>query len=690
MNVFSSMSLRTKLVGGFVLVSVLTGLIGVVSYWGIHGVSQNLSTVGNNCMPSIRSLMEVRLGGEKTKVIGRTLLNLDCDADIRKTQYDNLKTTRESYGQSWKQYESLKHSPEEQQLWTEFSTAWDAFRAANNEFMRLSDEMDKMQIGNPTELVSYVAAARVDYNRICRKTLEMILSKKYLDANGAAQTGAIDELNKWAAKNVTENADLRLAMQDIQTTQRIFLDAYVKIKEAIRKGQYDAAAAVYNQEMSTAINTVAGQFDKIMVTAKRGKELFDKMNNQQMKVCRDAQNKSTDILEKLLASINKTSTDTMDAAEKSANRAITTIITATAVCLAAALLLGVVIAMSITRPILKGVAFAKLMATGDLTHTLDIDRKDEIGVLAHALNDMASHLRLIVGEITQDTNVLARSSNELSGTASQLASGAEETTNQSSAVAAAAEEMSANMNTMASSTHEMSTNVKTVSAAVEEMTASITEVARSAQEAASVAQNAAQLAHASDTKIEQLGMAANEIGKVIDEIQDIAEQTNLLALNATIEAARAGDAGKGFAVVATEVKELAKQTAAATEDIRKRIVGIQGSTAEAVHSIHEISTVIANVDNVSRTIASAVEEQSITTKEIARNVAQTSTAAETVAKGVAETAGVTKEIAKNIAEMNQAAKQTAQGASVTQDASSQLQQVAGHLNSIVGQFQTAG
>ena len=83
-------------------------------------------------------------------------------------------------------------------------------------------------------------------------------------------------------------------------------------------------------------------------------------------------------------------------------------------------------------------------------------------------------------------------------------------------------------------------------------------------------------------KIEQLGSAANDIGKVIDEIQDIAEQTNLLALNATIEAARAGDAGKGFAVVATEVKELAKQTAAATEDIRKRIVGIQGSTAEAV------------------------------------------------------------------------------------------------------------
>ncbi len=121
MNVFSSMSLRTKLVGGFVLVSVLAGLIGAVSYWGIHGISQNLLTISNNCMPSIRSLMEVRLGGEKTKVIGRTLLNLDCDIDVRKKQYSDLTTARESYGQSWKLYETLKHSPEEQQLWTEFA-----------------------------------------------------------------------------------------------------------------------------------------------------------------------------------------------------------------------------------------------------------------------------------------------------------------------------------------------------------------------------------------------------------------------------------------------------------------------------------------------------------------------------------------------------------------------------------------
>ena len=152
----------------------------------------------------------------------------------------------------------------------------------------------------------------------------------------------------------------------------------------------------------------------------------------------------------------------------------------------------------------------------------------------------------------------------------------------------------------------------------------------------------------------QLGAAADEIGKVIEVIQDIAEQTNLRALNATIEAARAGEAGKGFAVVATEVKELAKQTASATDDIRRRIEGIQNSTGESVRAIGEISEVIKNVNEVSRTIASAVEEQSITTREIAQNVAQTTTAAEAVSRGVAESASACQEVTRNISQVDQA------------------------------------
>ena len=356
------------------------------------------------------------------------------------------------------------------------------------------------------------------------------------------------------------------------------------------------------------------------------------------------------------------------------------------------IVLGIVLAFFITRmivkPIKRTVDIIKDIAQGegDLTRRLDDSAKDEVGELAGWFNIFLEKLQGIMKQIAINAKTLAGSSTELSATASQLASGAEETTNQSSTVASAAEEMAANMNNMAAASEQMTTNVKTVAAATEQMTASISEIAKNAEQASTVAGNAATMAQSSNETIGQLGNAADEIGKVIQVIQDIAEQTNLLALNATIEAARAGDAGKGFAVVATEVKELAKQTAEATEDIRGKIEGIQSSTGLAVKSIGSISEVIHQVNEISRTIASAVEEQSVTTKEIAQNVAQTSHAAETVSVGVTQSAMASKEITQNIAGVDQAAKQTAQGAAQTQTAGVELSKLAEELQTLVGQF----
>jgi methyl-accepting chemotaxis protein len=344
------------------------------------------------------------------------------------------------------------------------------------------------------------------------------------------------------------------------------------------------------------------------------------------------------------------------------------------------------ISHKIAKPIVKGVSFAQNLASGDLRQSLDIQSKDEVGQLAKALNHMAESLREMFGRIHNSAAALSGSSTLLKTTSEQMTSGAKETTNQSSVVAAAAEQLSTNMQNMAAATEQMTTNVKTVAAATEQMTASIGEIAKNAEQASTVVGNAAQMAQSSNKVIGNLGNAADEIGKVIQVIQDIAEQTNLLALNATIEAARAGDAGKGFAVVATEVKELAKQTAEATEDIRARIEGIQTSTGQAVTSIGSISEVIQQVNEISRTIAAAVEEQSVTTKEIAQNVAQTSQAAETVSVGVTQSATASKEITQNITGVDQAAKQTAQGASQTQTAGAELSKLAEELQSLVGQF----
>jgi len=370
----------------------------------------------------------------------------------------------------------------------------------------------------------------------------------------------------------------------------------------------------------------------------------------------------------------------------SARFALTVLVSCVIVVSLGVLLLIYIVSRGIIKPLQQSVNFAESVAKGDLTKQVEVKREDEIGTLIKALNKMSSSLRKTVMDVSGNAKQLACASNDLSSTATQLSSGAEEATGQSAMVAAAAEEMSVNMNNMSSSSVQVNTEVMTVSTAVEEMAASIGEVARNAEEASSVASEAAMLATESNESIGKLGTAAEEIGKVVEVIQDIAEQTNLLALNATIEAARAGDAGKGFAVVASEVKELANQTAEATENISSRIAAIQTSTNESVKSIGKISGIINNVNEVSQTIASAVEEQSITTKEIAQNVVKVAHASDMVSRGVAETATASAEITKNITNVDSAAKQTAQGADQTQAAGTTLLSLSQEIEALVAQF----
>lgn len=323
---------------------------------------------------------------------------------------------------------------------------------------------------------------------------------------------------------------------------------------------------------------------------------------------------------------------------------------------------------------------------GDLTQRLPENKRDELGRLAGSFNLFVSKIQEIVRELMGDTETLSSSSNMLNATSGRMTDGARSTQEQSTSVAAAAEEMSVNMESISTSTREMNRTIESVAAAVEEMTSSVVEIARNAENATNTSREASQLVEASNATVSALGLAAIEIGKVTEVIQEIAEQTNLLALNATIEAARAGDAGKGFAVVATEVKDLARQTATATEDIRQRISRIQESSQDAVESIGKVLTVIHNVDSVSRSIAAAVEEQSIATKEISRNLSSASTNVRGVTVSLEQSTQASTEVSRNIVGVKKSADDAAEDSAQTRNVSLELTRVADKIQRMVGQF----
>ena len=356
------------------------------------------------------------------------------------------------------------------------------------------------------------------------------------------------------------------------------------------------------------------------------------------------------------------------------------------IAIAIAVFIFFLIARSITRPIIKGAAFAEKMAEGDLSQILDIDQQDEVGRLADSMNHMVGNLGGMFKDIVSGIDQLFASSTELSSISQQMSASSEQTSIKSNAVAAASEEMSTNMNAVAAAVEETSTNVELVASAAEEMTATINEIAQNSERSLAITEKAVTQAQSASEKVDELGKAVMEIGEVTETITEISEKTDLLALNATIEAARAGESGKGFAVVASEIKLLAKQTADSTQRITQRINLIQESTAGTIKEIEQISSVIDNVNEIVSTIAAAVEEQSITTKEIASNVSQASIGVQEVSENVTQSSTAASEVARDIAEVDQSSMEISNSSAQIQTSAEELEKLAEQLKGFVEKF----
>jgi len=215
-----------------------------------------------------------------------------------------------------------------------------------------------------------------------------------------------------------------------------------------------------------------------------------------------------------------------------------------------------------------------------------------------------------------------------------------------SALRQVADDTLSRMASASSASAETAQRMDVTVTATEELSGSIQEIGQQATNGLDMAQSAVADTERTQNVIGSLNDAAERIGSVVGTISAIAAQTNLLALNATIEAARAGEAGKGFAVVAAEVKTLANQTSRATGDISQQVTAIQEATKRSVEEISSIARTIGKLTTVSTSIASAVQQQSMTTCGIAESI---HTAAGHTARASVEINSVDEAVTRGVA-----------------------------------------
>ncbi|MCE4073114.1 methyl-accepting chemotaxis protein [Pseudomonas nitroreducens] len=642
----ADMGTAKKLAIGFGLVLLLTALVAVIGVTSLRAISQRFDLLGD--MSTInRELLEMRQS-EKDFVIDAS--------DV------SAKRLREHAGNLGEAVARLKARPDQaaamarvEQGIADYLAAFEKFEKSSKS-RRLSLDAATWSVNGASNSLDILQSSLADDGAYELKESQGQKGEELLQQ--AAQVSQLYRLVLQGLNEARSRMEAGGESGEKAEGGRIksaaeALELSAKLQEAITDPTYVSVL----KDVITNINAFVEKLDEYTASLEQEKQVHAQMNDRAAQVMQQV--------------------DDAYAAQRAAMqtqlRTNTLLIVASA---ALALLVGALASLLITwmivRPLRQVIGMASRIAEGDLSVSIDVRRKDEVGQLMGAVGSMADSLRGIVSRLSDGVGQITASAQALSSVTERTQHGVNSQKAETDQVATA-------MNQMAATVHDVARNAEEAASSAEQADGKVASGQDVVRQTLGRIEQLADAVRAATESIEQLGRESQSIGSVLVVIKNVAEQTNLLALNAAIEAARAGEQGRGFAVVADEVRALARRTQQSTAEIETLIAALQSGATTSVQRMQRSHAL------VEMTVGDAVQTEAAL-GNIASAVAVIHQMNQQIAAASEQQSAVAEEISRSVTSIRGIADESAQAMESTASSSVELAQLSRELQGLVGQF----